>query len=149
MKTLVAYSLLLLLTASFTYGQAVKSSLANDSTFRQALLKTMRYPLGALREEKVAKAYIEFEVDRQGKVADVQVLNQAHVDASFYEEINRFMSQLPVRAQTYTGTYILPVMFQLEGTSQLVKPIEEDVSFIQSLPKGSLLENVYVTAYLK
>lgn len=68
MKTLFAYLVFLLLAASFTYGQATNRSLSNDSDFRQSLSKTMRYPVAAQREEKVAKAYVEFKVDGQGKV---------------------------------------------------------------------------------
>ena len=149
MKTLFAYLVMLLLTASLTHGQAVKSSLANDSNFRQALLKTMRYPIAAQREEKVAKAYVEFKVDNQGKVANIQVLNQANVDVFFKEEINRFMSQLPAQKKTYAGTYVLPVVFELEGTGRVIKPREEDASFVQSLRKELLLKDAYVTAYLK
>jgi TonB family protein len=148
MKTLFACSVMLLLTTPLTHGQAVKSSLANDPNFRQALSKTMRYPVAAQREQKVAKAYVEFKVDSRGKVIDVQVLNQANVNAFFKEEIHRFMSQLPAQKQTYAGTYVLPIVFELEGKGGVIKPREEDITFTQSLHKELLLKDAYVTAYL-
>lgn len=147
MKTLLVSVVLLSLTFSLTQGQSIDRSLASDPAFRQALLKSMRYPLAARQAEKVARAYVRFKVD--GKVADVKVLNQANVDASFNEEINRFMSQLPAQKQTFAGTYVLPVVFELEGSNQTIKPPKEALSFIESVPKESLLAEVYVTGYLK
>lgn len=149
MKILLVSVVLLSLTFSLTQGQSIDRSLASDPAFRQALLKSMRYPAAAQQAEKVARAYVRFKVDGQGKVADVQVLNQANVDASFNKEINRFMSQLPAQKQTFAGTYVLSVVFELEGSSQTIKPREEARSFIESVPKESLLAEVYVTAYLK
>ena len=90
----------------------------------------MRYPVAAQRAEKVAKAYVKFNIDSQGKVAAVQVLNKAHVDAFFNEEISRFMNQLPVQKQTYAGTYVLPVVFELEGIGRVIKPREEGANMV-------------------
>jgi TonB family protein len=149
MKLLFAYLGLFLLTSSLTQGQGIDRSLTNDPAFRQALSKTMRYPVAAQQAEKVAKAYIEFKVDRQGKVTNVQVLNQANVDASFNKEVNRFMSLLPAQKQTYAGTYVLPIVFELEGSDRTIKPHDEARSFLESMAKKSLLDTAYVTAYLK
>lgn len=149
MKTLFACLVCLSLTVSLTHGQVVETSLVNDLDFRQTLSKAIRYPLAAQQAEKVAKAYIEFKVDDQGKVANVQVLNQDNVDSLFTEEINQFMSQLPAQKQTYAGTYILPVVFELEGIGRVIKPREEESSFIQSLQKELLLEDAHITAYIK
>ncbi|UFH54613.1 TonB family protein [Spirosoma sp. KNUC1025] len=149
MKTLFAYLGMLLLIPFVSQSQAIDHSLGNDWAFRQAIAQAIRYPAAAQRAEKVAKVYVEFNVDHQGKVIDVQVLNQANVDVSFQEEVNRLMKQLPAQKQTYTGTYVLPIIFELEGTGRVVKPREEDASFIQSLRKESLLEGAYVIAYVK
>ncbi|QHV95758.1 TonB family protein [Spirosoma endbachense] len=148
MKTLVVYLGILLLSPYLSNGQVIDRSLGNDPDFRQAFSQLIRYPAAAQRAEKVAKAYVEFKVDSQGKVTDVQVLNQANVDASFKEEVNRLMSQLPAQKQAYTGTYVLPIVFELEGSERVIKPQEEERSFIESLPKGLLLEGAYVVAYL-
>ncbi|GAB3944513.1 hypothetical protein GCM10028805_12140 [Spirosoma harenae] len=148
MKTLFGYLGLLFLIPCLSQAQTSDPSLGSDQAFRQAIAKSIRYPAAAQRSEKVAKAYVGFKVDGQGKVTDVQVLNQANVDASFKEEVNRVMSQLHAQKQTYAGTYVLPIAFQLEGTNKVIKPREEDSSFIESLPKSGLLEGAYVVAYL-
>lgn len=148
MKTLLVCLALISITVSMSHGQTVKGSLANDLDFRQSLLKLMRYPSVAQREEKVAKVYAGFKVDDQGKITDIEVLNKGNVDTSFRQEVGRFMMLLPVQKPMYAGDYVLPVVFNLEGTSKVIKFSEEDVTFIQSLNKESLLKEVYVTGYI-
>ncbi len=148
MKTLFVCLALVSITVSLSYGQVVESSLANDSDFRQSLLKSMRYPLAAQREEKVAKVYVGFKIDNRGKITDIEVLNNDNVDTSFKQEVSRFMKQLPAQKQMYAGDYVLPIVFELEGTSRVIKSREEDATFVQSLNKESLLKEVYVTGYL-
>ena len=148
MKTLFVCLALVSITASLSHGQIVKSSLANDLDFRQSLPKLMRYPSAAQREEKVAKVYVGFKVDDQGKITDVQVLNKGNVDTSFRQEVGRFMKLLPAQKPMYAGDYILPVVFELEGTGKVIKFREEDATFLQSLNKESLLKEVYVNGYV-
>ncbi|GAB3700907.1 hypothetical protein GCM10027592_28370 [Spirosoma flavus] len=148
MKTLFAYLGLLLLIPFLAQAQVTEQTLGSDPAFRQAVGKSIRYPAAARQAEKVAKAYVEFKVDGQGKINDVQVLNQANVDNTFKEEVNRLMAQLPAQNQTYAGTYVLPIVFQLEGSGKVVKPREEGRSFLESLPKMGLLEDAYVIAFL-
>lgn len=148
MKTLFVCLALVSITASLSHGQAVKSSLANDLDFCQSLQKLMRYPSVAQREEKVAKVYAGFKVDDQGKITDIEVLNKGNVDTSFRQEVGRFMKLLPVQKPMYAGDYVLPIVFDLEGTGKVIKFREEDATFVQSLNKESLLKEVYVTGYI-
>ncbi|MBD2699523.1 energy transducer TonB [Spirosoma sp. BT702] len=149
MKTLFAYLGMLLMTITLTHGQATKSSLTKDSDFLQLMAKSLRYPQSARQAEKVAKAYIEFKIDDLGKVADISVLNPDNVDTSFKEETKRIMSQLPAQKPIYAGKYVLPVIFVLEGSGRVLKPREEAITFVQSLPKESILSEVYVVGYLQ
>lgn len=148
MKTPLIYIGLLLLTPFGSRGQAIRPSLNNDPDFRQALLQAIRYPVAAQQAQKVAKAYVEFTVDHLGKVTQVQVLNQAHVEAVFQEEVNRLMSQLPTQKPAYRGKYVLPLSFELEGHGRTIKSRQEDASFRESLPKQALLQDTFVIAYL-
>lgn len=58
------------------------------------------------------------------------------------------MKLLPVQKQMYAGEYVLPIVFELEGTGKVIKYREEDVTFVQSLNKESLLKEMYVTGYV-
>lgn len=147
MKTLFVCLALVLTAASLSYGQAVKSSLANDSEFYQSLLKLIRYPSIGQREGKVAKVYVAFNVDDQGEITDIEVLNKDKMDTYFGLEVERSMKLLPVQKPMYAGDYVLPVVFDLEGAGKVIKFREEDMTFVQSLNKESLLKEVHVIGY--
>jgi TonB family protein len=147
MKTFLACLALISFTASLSYGQTEKSSLANNSDFPQSLAKLIRYPSAAQREEKVAKAYVGFNVDAQGEITGVEVLNKGNVDPYFQQEVDRAMKLLPVQKPIYAGNYVLPIVFDLEDTGKAIKFREEDAAFFQSLKKNSFLKELHVTGY--
>ncbi|QKZ12793.1 TonB family protein [Spirosoma sp. KUDC1026] len=147
MKTFFASLAFISFTASLSYGQAGKSSLASNSDFPQSLAKLIRYPSSAQREEKVAKAYVGFNVDAQGEITGVAVLNKGNVDPYFRQEVSRAMKLLPAQKPIYAGNYVLPIVFYLEDTGKALKFREEDAAFFQSLKKDSFLNELHVTGY--
>ena len=58
------------------------------------------------------------------------------------------MKLLSVQKPMYAGDYVLPIVFDLEGTGKVIKFREEDVTFVQSLNKESLLKEMHVTGYI-
>lgn len=155
MKRLFACLLLLFTAVGLSFGQVTKPSLSNDVNFKQSLLKLARYPKTAQEEGKVAKVYVDFKVDRQGRISEVYFLNNNAVDASFTEAVSQLMSQLPTQKSAYAGEYVLPVVFELEGkqgaSSKLTAADRAayDRTFVQLSHTKSLLGELYVTAYAK
>jgi TonB family protein len=147
MKTLFACLALISVTASLSYGQAVKSSLANDLAFRPSLVKLMRYPAVAQRQQKVAKVYVGFTIDERGTITTIDVLNKSSVDTSFRQEVGRFMKLLPAQKPMYAGSYVLPIVFDLEGTGKGLTFQEENETFFHSVKNSSFLNEVHVIGY--
>ena len=147
MKRLFIAALLLMGTLSTSFGQSSLSDSNRD--FYRNLAKAMRYPATSSIENKVAKAYVLFNVNELGKVADVSVLNATNVDSPFIQEITRVMNVLPVQPKLTAGTYVLPIEFILEGEGKSIKPREENKSFVQFVSEKKLLESLIVVGYGK
>ncbi len=144
MKTLI----LSLVVAALATGQMYAQTLSNDPAFGQMLAKSIRYPALAHQQKKVSEAYVNFNVDSQGKITNVSILNASHVDRSFQQEINRVWQQLPPQDQKYQGDYVLPVSFVLDTNNQLKRADSESAILRQKSGQYTLLKEVVITGYL-
>lgn len=149
MKRLLIIALFLTGTLSASFGQSSVQPSGKSPAIQATLARYLRYPAPASQANKVAKAYVFFNVDESGKVADVSVLNASSVDMVFIVEIKRVMNELPARQPVAAGNYVLPIEFMLEGAGKTVQPQEESKSFVQFVSEQKLLGSVVVVGYTK
>jgi TonB family protein len=149
MKTLSIALVLLVGTMSASLGQAKKQLLSKSSEFYQAIGKNVRYPSASSRANNVAKAYVGFNINEQGSIADVVVLNSTNVDSPFSEEIKRVLTKLPAQSQSDAGSYVIPIQFQLETEQKTIQARDENSDFLTSLKDRKILEEVVVVGYAK
>ena len=150
MKSLLLYSFISFIAVSFSFGQSVELPLNYDSAFRQALLKSVRYPTVS-QSQRPIQVYVDFEITKEGKVSNVKILNKEGLSIPFAEEANRLMAQLPAQKSVHAGAYVLPVVFELKkrpGDDMWAKAGRNarHQTFVQFLHEKSLLDELYVTA---
>lgn len=149
MKRFLITALLLTGTLSTSFGQSSAQPSGKSPDIQATLAKYLRYPAPASRANKVAKAYVFFNVNESGKVADVTVLNASSMDMVFIAEIKRVMNELLEQPPVVAGNYVLPIEFLLEGEGKTVQPPEESKSFVQFVSGQNLLGSVVVVGYTR
>ena len=148
MKAFLSCLLLGFMLTSIASGQPVSHSLSDDPTFARAVGKSIRYPDNARDQQLVAKVYVGFTVDEQGKIGQVKVLNFMDVDINFKQEVINALEKTPNREQGFAGNYILPISFQLEGKDGMKNPKDDDKQLVEKMDKQILLNEVFVIGYM-
>jgi len=117
--------------------------------FYKILGNNLRYPVEARREKIEKTIFLEFEVNRQGQVVNIIILND---NAGYFtsEIINAF-NLIPNiwLAANYNGKnvpskFILPFYFKLSGKKQSLAFDENTLNTLE----GRKLSKIVITAYL-
>lgn len=150
MKILISSLLVTLLSTSFAWSQVVGSSLNNDPVFRQAL-KSVQYPLLAEQPATEAKVYVDFTINKEGKIGDVKLLKAGLFSQAFVGEVTRLVANLPRQKPGYAGAYVLPVVFEANPKSDAYQATASDRvafhrTFIQLSHTKTLLTELYVAS---
>lgn len=150
MKILMYSFLITLVFASLSWAQVVESSLNNDLSFRQAL-KSVQYPILVPQPGKTAKVYVDFTINKEGKISDVRLLKMGSTSNAFVGEVTRLFAGLPAQKSIYAGEYVLPVVFESKakpGDYQLTVSdrVAFDRTFVQLSHLKVLLDELYVAA---
>ncbi|WP_338868147.1 TonB family protein [Spirosoma sp. SC4-14] len=146
MKTMIFCFLLSLGTAITLLGQNTPADLKSEADFMTALMKMARYPRSAQQAGKVAKVYVNFSVETNGHIGNVNVLNENAVDPAFSVAVKQLMSKLPDQKPAYAGAYVLPIIFELEGQNGKTEQPKEGQPL--DVPSGqTLLNELVVVAY--
>jgi hypothetical protein len=147
MKTLIS-SLFVALVATSSWAQVAESPLNDDASFRQAL-KFVQYPLLAEKPAEAAKVYVDFSINKEGKISNVKLLKAGSFSNAFQGEVTRLFASLPTQKPTYAGDYVLPVVFESKPNAGAYQPTASDRAafhrtFIQLLHSKALLKELYV-----
>jgi hypothetical protein len=149
MKTTI-FSLLFYFTASsFLWAQIAESSLNHDASFRQSL-KFIQYPLLVEQPTEVAKVYVDFSIDKEGKIGNVKLLKMGSFSNAFVGEVTRLFAGLPAQKNSHAGSYVLPVVFESKPKEGVYQPTVSDRAafdrtFVQLLHSKVLLQELYVS----
>ena len=148
MKPLLASLLITLGFASLSWAQAVEFPLNYDRSFRQAL-KSVQYPLLAEQPAREVKVYVDFTIDRAGKIGEVKLLKMGSFSDAFVGEVIRLFAELPAQKSTYAGEYVLPVVFESKYKPGAYQPTASDRAafdrtFVQLSHSKALLAELYV-----
>ncbi|QHV94568.1 hypothetical protein [Spirosoma endbachense] len=156
MKTLAAYLVLLGLGILTSFGQASRSTLDTDSTFRNAL-KEIKYPHSQSFAQKTTVVFVNFTINQQGKITNIKYPNENEIDNPFTAEVGRVLWHFPPQKPGYVGEYILPIIFGKERTQDenrkssaqevmtaYTRMFEQIARSLRPLPQ---LSEVYVPAY--
>ena len=149
MKTLFVSLLLLLSTLSVSFGQTMEQPLSKAEEFYRTIAKNVRYPVAASRANNVAKAYVNFTINEQGRIADIAVLNTRNVDSPFAEEIKRVLTELPAQSAADTGKYVIPIQFQLETDRKTIQAKDENREFLTALKAKKVLGEVVIIGFTR
>jgi hypothetical protein len=150
MKTSISSLLIVLAFSCLSWGQVVESSLNNDISFRQAL-KSVQYPLLATPPAKAAKVYVNFIINKEGKIGEVKLLKMGSFSDAFIGEVTRLFADLPTQKSTYSGEYVLPVVFEAKSKPDVYQPTVSDRAafdrtFVQLSHSKVLLSELYVAS---
>ncbi|RIV19835.1 hypothetical protein DYU11_23195 [Fibrisoma montanum] len=150
MKILISSLFFALMASSLAWSQVGGSSLNNDSDFRQ-VLKSVQYPLLAEKPTKEAKVYVDFTIDKEGKISNVKLLKMGVFSQAFVGEVTRLFANLPTQKPAYAGDYVLPVVFEAKPKAGDYQPTASDRAaydrtFVQLSHSKALLTELYVTS---
>jgi hypothetical protein len=150
MKILMSSLLVAFVSISFSWAQIMKSSLNDDLSFRQAL-NAVQYPLLAEPPAKDAKVYVDFIVNKEGKISEVKLLKMGSFSNAFMGEVTRLFADLPIQKPTHASAYVLPVVFESKPKPGVYQPtasdrVAYDRKFVQFLHVKTLLNELYVAS---
>lgn len=150
MKILISSLFVALVSTSFAWSQVGGSSLNNDHTFRQ-VLKSVQYPLVAEKPTKEVKVYVDFTINKEGKIGDVKLLKLGSFSQAFVAEVTRLFANLPTQKSAYAGEYVLPVVFEAKPEAGAYQPTVSDRAaydrtFVQLSHSKALLTELYVAS---
>jgi hypothetical protein len=150
MKILISSLLVAVMFTSFAWSQTAESSLNNDPVFRQAL-KSVQYPLVAEQPTKEAKVYVDFTINKEGKIGEVKLLKMGSFSQAFMGEVTRLFADLPIQKPAYAGAYVLPVVFEVKSKAGAYQPTASDRAaydrtFVQLSHSKALLTELYVVS---
>lgn len=137
-------------TAYQAVGQSAASGLDNDATFWKSLM-TIRYPDAARTSAEEVKVYVDFTIDPAGNITNVNLLKTGSLPASYAEEVDRVMAQLPAQQRAYAGDYVLPIVFEAKGNSTSYRSTKAERAafgrtFVQLRHTKSVLNELVVAA---
>lgn len=148
MKILISSLLVAVMSTSFAWSQIGSFSLNNDPAFRQAL-KSVQYPLVAEQPTREAKVYVDFTINKEGKIGEVKLLKMGSFSQAFVGEVTRLFADLPTQKPAYAGEYVLPVVFEAKaGAHQLTASDRAayDRTYVQLSHSKALLTELYVAS---
>ena len=140
--------LLTLISASATFGQKARSSIADNPGFETYFRKNIRFPARAQEQGKGGRLYLYFTINKQGEFVDANVENPNGIDDLFVEEVKQVSRKVQAQGANYAGHYSLPISF----THSINNPIpvartDKETRFLEASQDRVILNELIVEIY--